>query len=119
MAGNDDFDEGQQRALAINSDGAASERERVAVPSREETNSDSSDSDDGAPKLPPAVRKLADTLSSGERDGAPRWLSEAEFTEANQPLLEAYLLRRLLRACAAQVRLNPKPDPNPNPNPNP
>ena len=46
MASNPDFDEGQ-RALASNNDG---------VP---------------APKLPPAVRKLADTLSSGELDGAP------------------------------------------------
>ena len=57
MAGNDDLDEGQR---------ALSDGESVAVPSR-----DGSDSDDGAPKLPPAVRKLADTLSSGERDGAP------------------------------------------------
>ena len=46
MASNPDFDEGQ-RALATNNDG---------VP---------------APKLPPAVRKLADTLSSGALDGAP------------------------------------------------
>ena len=41
------------------------------------------------------------------------WLGEASFREANQPLLEAYLLRRLLRACAAQVRLNPNPNPGP------
>ena len=46
MASNPDFDEGQ-RALATNNDG---------VP---------------APKLPPAVRKLADTLSPGALDGAP------------------------------------------------
>ena len=50
MASNPDFDEGQraQPALATNNDGAASEGESVAVPSREEINSDSSDSDDGA-----------------------------------------------------------------------
>ena len=46
MASNADLDEGQ-RALATNNDG---------VP---------------APKLPPAVRKLADTLSPGALDGAP------------------------------------------------
>ncbi len=57
MAGNDDLDEGQR---------ALSDGESVAVPSR-----DGSDSDVAPPKLTPALRKLRDTLSPGELDGAP------------------------------------------------